>query len=103
MMAEFALSDRQAEAILNMRLRSLRRLEEMEIAKERNALAKERDDLAKLIEDKGRQRRRMKKELEALKAKFGDERRTRIDEVAPAREIDWTALLEQAQTTGILT
>ena len=102
MMAEFALSDRQAEAILNMRLRSLRRLEEMEIAKERNALAKERDDLAKLIEDKGRQRRRMKKELEALKAKFGDERRTRIDEVAPAREIDWTAMIEKEPITVIL-
>ena len=102
MMAEFALSDRQAEAILNMRLRSVRRLEEMEIAKERNALAKERDDLAKLIEDKGRQRRRMKKELEALKAKFGDERRTRIDEVAPAREIDWTAMIEKEPITVIL-
>src|SRR5437899_2155514 len=39
LMAEFALSDRQAEAILNMRLRSLRKLEEMEIGKERGALA----------------------------------------------------------------
>ena len=46
MIAEFALTDRQAEAILNMRLRSLRRLEEMEIGQERAALAKERDELA---------------------------------------------------------
>ena len=63
LMAEFSLSDRQAEAILNMRLRSLRRLEEMEIGKERAALAKEREELEKLIDDKGRQRRRMKKDL----------------------------------------
>src|SRR5207342_1025670 len=45
MMAEFALSDRQAEAILNMRLRSLRRLEEMEIGRERAALSKEKEQL----------------------------------------------------------
>ena len=53
MMAEFSLSDPQVEAILNMRLRSLRRLEEMEIAKEREALAKEREELVKLIEKSG--------------------------------------------------
>src|SRR5690349_21668784 len=102
MMAEFSLSDRQAEAILNMRLRSLRRLEEMEIAKEREALAKERDDLTKLIEDKGRQRRRMKKDLQSLKDKFGDERRTRIEAAAVARDIDWSAMIEKEPITVIL-
>jgi topoisomerase-4 subunit A len=59
LIAEFALTDRQAEAILNMRLKSLRKLEEMEIGRERAALAKEREELAKLVEDKVRQRRRM--------------------------------------------
>src|SRR3954464_50073 len=49
-MAEFDLTDRQAEAILNMRLRSLRRLEEMELTKERAVLEKERDELVKLVE-----------------------------------------------------
>jgi len=102
MMAEFTLSDRQAEAILNMRLRSLRRLEEMEIAREREALAKERDDLSKLVEDKGRQRRRMKKDLETLKEKFGDERRTRIEVASAAREIDWSAMIEKEPITVIL-
>ena len=102
MMAEFTLSDRQAEAILNMRLRSLRRLEEMEIAREREALAKERDDLSKLVEDKGRQRRRMKKNLETLKEKFGDERRTRIEVASAAREIDWSAMIEKEPITVIL-
>ena len=102
LMAEFSLSDRQAEAILNMRLRSLRRLEEMEIGRERAALAREREELEKLVEDKGRQRRRMKKDLEALKAKFGDERRTRVEEGAAPREIDWSAMIEKEPITVIL-
>jgi topoisomerase-4 subunit A len=102
MIAEFALSDRQAEAILNMRLRQLRKLEEMEIAKERDALAKERDELLKLIESPARQRTRLKRDLAALKEKFGDDRRTRIEEVAPAREIDWSAMIEKEPITVIL-
>src|SRR5204862_4576701 len=87
LMAEFSLSDRQAEAILNMRLRSLRKLEEMEIGRERAALAKEREDLVRLVESPQRQRTRLRKDLEGVKAKFGDDRRTRIEEVAPTREI----------------
>ena len=102
MIAEFSLTDRQAEAILNMRLRQLRRLEEMEIAKERDALAKERDELLKLIESPPRQRTRLKRDLASLKDKFGDDRRTRIEEVAPAREIDWSAMIEKEPITVIL-
>jgi topoisomerase-4 subunit A len=102
LIAEFSLSDRQAEAILNMRLRSLRKLEEMEIGRERASLSKEREELARLIEDKGRQRRRMKKDLETLKAKFGDERRTRIEESAAPRDIDWSAMVEKEPITVIL-
>ena len=102
MMAEFSLSDRQAEAILNMRLRSLRRLEEMEIAREREALAKERDELEKLIESPARQRTRMKRDLTAVKDKFGDERRTQIETAAVARDIDWSAMIEKEPITVIL-
>jgi topoisomerase-4 subunit A len=102
LMSEFSLSDRQAEAILNMRLRSLRRLEEMEIGKERGALAKERDELVKLVENPGRQRRRLKRDLEALKAKFGDERRTKVEAAAVAREIDWSSMIEREPITVIL-
>jgi topoisomerase-4 subunit A len=102
LMAEFALSDRQAEAILNMRLRSLRRLEEMEIGRERAALAKEREELEKLVEDRARQRRRLKKELAALKEKFGDERRTRVEEGSAPRDIDWSAMIEKEPITVIL-
>jgi len=102
LMGEFSLSDRQAEAILNMRLRSLRKLEEMEIGRERDALLKERDELAKLIESPARQRTRLKRDLAALTEKFADDRRTRIEEAGAAREIDWTAMIEKEPITVIL-
>jgi topoisomerase-4 subunit A len=102
LMAEFSLSDRQAEAILNMRLRSLRKLEEMEIGREREALRHERDELAKLIESPARQRTRLKRDLAAIRQKFGDERRTRIEESAAPREIDWSAMIEKEPITVIL-
>lgn len=102
LMAEFSLTDRQAEAILNMRLRSLRKLEEMEIGRERDGLLKERDELAKLIESPARQRTRMKRDLAAVKEKFGDTRRTRIEESAAPREIDWSAMIDKEPITVIL-
>ena len=102
MMSEFSLSDRQAEAILNMRLRSLRKLEEMEIGRERQSLEKERDELAKLIDSPARQRTRLKRDLTTLKEKFGDERRTSIEEAAVARDIDWSAMIEKEPITVIL-
>jgi topoisomerase-4 subunit A len=102
LMEEFSLSDRQAEAILNMRLRSLRKLEEMEIGRERDALVKEREELTKLVESPPRQRTRLKRDLAFLKEKFGDERRTQIEAVAPARDIDWTAMIEKEPITVIL-
>src|ERR1700744_1353777 len=51
LMQRFSLSDIQAEAILNMRLRSLRRLEELEIRKEHKSLSKERKDLQSLLKN----------------------------------------------------
>jgi topoisomerase-4 subunit A len=102
MMAEFSLSERQAEAILNMRLRSLRKLVEMEIGRERSALALEREELRQLVADEALQWRRLKADLKAVKAKFGDERRTQFAEIAPAREIDWSAMIEKEPITVIL-
>jgi len=102
MMAEFALSDRQAEAILNMRLRSLRRLEEMEIGRERAALSKEKEQLEALLANPRKQWKRLQKDLVQLKEKFGDERRTRIEEASAAREIDWSAMIEKEPITVIL-
>jgi topoisomerase-4 subunit A len=104
MIAEFQLSDRQAEAILNMRLRSLRKLEEMEIARERKSLAKEREELQALMESPRKQRNRLKRDLEAVKAKFADPRRTTIEEkpLGARAEIDWSAMIEKEPITVIL-
>ncbi|HSX57594.1 MAG TPA: DNA topoisomerase IV subunit A, partial [Sphingomonas sp.] len=92
MMAEFELTDRQAEAILNMRLRALRRLEEMELRKEREALAKEKAELEALLSSDARQRTRMKRDLGKIRDRYGPEtalgaRHTLVAEAAPAREI----------------
>ncbi|HEV2078944.1 MAG TPA: DNA topoisomerase IV subunit A [Allosphingosinicella sp.] len=107
MMAEFGLTDRQAEAILNMRLRSLRKLEEMQIRGERDSLEKEREELAKLIESPARQRTKLKKELAALRGRYGQDtelgaRRTLIEEAGPAREIPLEAMIEREPITVIM-
>lgn len=107
MIAEFALTDRQAEAILNMRLRSLRKLEEMQLRKERDDLIAEREDLQKLVDSPARQRTRLKKDLAALRERYGPEtelgrRRTVIEEAAPAREIPLEAMIEREPITVIL-
>jgi len=107
MMAEFGLSDRQAEAILNMRLRSLRRLEEMEIKRERGALDEERKGLIALIESPARQRTRLKKDLAVLRERYGPEtelgrRRTLVEEAGPAREIPLEAMIEREPITVIM-
>jgi topoisomerase-4 subunit A len=107
LIAEFGLTDRQAEAILNMRLRSLRKLEEMQIRKERDGLEKEKGELEKLVESPARQRSRLKKDLAALRARYGPEtelgkRRTLIEEAGPAREIPLEAMIEREPITVIL-
>lgn len=107
MMDEFGLTDRQAEAILNMRLRSLRRLEEMELKAERDALEREQTDLQALLASPARQKTRMKRDLAAIRARYGLEtplgkRRTVIEEAAPAREIPLEAMIEREPVTVIL-
>lgn len=107
MMAEFDLTDRQAEAILNMRLRALRKLEEMELRKEREALAKEQAELQALLSSEARQRTRMKRDLTKVRDRYGPEtelgaRRTLVAEAAPAREIPLEAMIEREPITVIL-
>ena len=107
MMAEFELTDRQAEAILNMRLRSLRKLEEMELRKERDALLAEQDELQKLLDNPARQRTRLKRDLNALRKDYGENtvlgrRRTTIAEAAPTREFNMDAMIEKEPVTVIL-
>ena len=84
LMKTFGLSEVQVEAILNLRLRRLHKLEEIEIKKEHDELTKERDQLEKLIASEARQWTRIKKQITALKKMFSGEtelgkRRTSID------------------------
>jgi topoisomerase-4 subunit A len=107
MIAEFALSDRQAEAILNMRLRSLRRLEEMQLRGERDQLIAEREGLEALVNDPKLQRKRLVKDLTALRDRYDKlpelgRRRTLIEEAAPAREIPLEAMIEREPITVIM-
>ena len=107
MMAEFELTDRQAEAILNMRLRSLRKLEEMQLRKEQDELLAEQDDLEKLLESPARQRTRLKRDLKALRKDYAEDtaigrRRTLIAEAAATVEFSMDAMIEKAPVTVIL-
>jgi topoisomerase-4 subunit A len=107
MMAEFGLTDRQAEAILNMRLRSLRKLEEMQIRGERDTLEAERAGLQQLIESPARQRTRLKKDLADLRKRYSEEtalgaRRTSIEEAGPTRDIPLEAMIEREPITVIM-
>ncbi len=107
MMAEFQLNDRQAEAILNMRLRSLRRLEEMELRRELEGLQAEREGLVKLLESPALQKKRLKKDLDALRKSYAEEtelgrRRTSLEEAGQAREISLEAFVEREPVTVIM-
>ncbi len=107
MIAEFALTDRQAEAILNMRLRSLRRLEEMELRKEQAKLEKEQAELARLLGDDKLQSRRLKRDMGKLRDRYGPDtalgkRRTLVEEAAPTRDIPLEAMIEREPVTVIL-
>jgi topoisomerase-4 subunit A len=102
----FTLNDVQAEAILNMRLRSLRRLEEMEIRKEHKALAKERKELTALLSTKKLQWERIGAELEETRIKFGSgklgARRTVISTPPADIAVTSEAFVEREPITVIL-
>lgn len=108
MMKVFKLSEVQAEAILNMRLRSLRKLEEMEIQGEHDNLSKERDELQKLIKSEARQWTAIKKQIAQIQKLFGKDtelgkRRTVIGkapELSAVENIE-EALIEKEPITVI--
>jgi len=102
----FELTDRQAEAILNMRLRSLRKLEEMEIGKENKALTKEATGLRALLESPKKQRERVKADLAQLRARYGPEtplgrRRTSFTDAPTVVDIPLEAMIEREPITVI--
>ena len=106
LIAHFTLTDTQAEAILNMRLRSLRRLEEMEIRKEHKALTKEGRDIGALLSNDALRWTRIGEELEAVRAKFAGGplglRRTVMGDTPAAIEVNADSLIEKEPITVIL-
>ncbi|MGO8867068.1 MAG: DNA topoisomerase IV subunit A [Alphaproteobacteria bacterium] len=106
MMRRFKLSETQVEAVLNMRLRALRRLEEIAIKEEHKALSAERGELKALLKDEGRRWKRVAEELRALKAKFGPKtalgkRRTEIGTAPAVEEVPLEAYVEREPITMI--
>jgi topoisomerase IV subunit A len=106
LMAEFGLTDPQAEAILNMRLRSLRRLEELEIRGERDALTAERTDLASLLGSEELQWDRIAEQLRESRKAFGKSapggaRRTDFDDAPEVEEMAYEAMIEREPITVV--
>jgi topoisomerase-4 subunit A len=98
----FKLSEEQAEAILETKLRQLARLEEMKIRDEQQELTDERGKLEALLGSVRKLRALVRAEIEADAAEFGDERRTRIVERAAAQAIEESELLANEPVTVVL-
>ena len=104
MMRRWELSDVQAEAILNMRLRALRRLEEIEIRKEFEELTAEKEDIQGLLADESRRWRTVSSEISALRKDFGKttelgKRRTEIGNPPSDVVIPLEAMVEREPIT----
>ncbi|MCX7098500.1 MAG: DNA topoisomerase IV subunit A [Methylococcales bacterium] len=102
LMARFGLTDIQAEAILELKLRHLAKLEEMKIRGEQDALEKERAALEKTLGSTLLLNRLIRKELERDAEQFGDERRSPIVERGAAVALETTALISNEPLTIIL-
>jgi len=104
MIARWELTEVQAEAILDMRLRALRRLEEIEIRKELATLATEEEQLARLLSSEKKQWRTVAKEVSEIAAEFGSgtplgRRRTELAAAPEPVEIPAEALVEREAVT----
>jgi len=107
LMAAFSLTEVQANAILDMRLRALRKLEEMEIRKEHKKLSAEQKRLQGLIKSEEKRWDAIAEEIEATRAKFGEateagKRRTDMGQALPDVVVDVLAFAEKEPITVIL-
>jgi len=104
LITEFELSDTQAEAILNMRLRSLRKLEEIELRKEHEVLLIERANLEDLLNDETIQWKKISSQLRETQKLFGKnnengKRRSEFAEVIEFEEVPIEAMIEREPIT----
>jgi topoisomerase-4 subunit A len=102
LMKRFLLSDTQAEAILNLRLRNLAKLEEMKIRGEQDALNAEREGIEKTLKSTARLKTLIKKEILEDAEAHGDARRTRLIEREAAQALDETLLVATEPVTLVL-
>jgi topoisomerase-4 subunit A len=102
LMRRFALSAVQVEAILQIRLRQLARLEELKLKKEKAELEAEKKDIEAILSSEARLKRLLKQELKADAAQFGDPRRTRIVERKEAQAIKERDLAPADPVTVVL-
>ncbi|AOV17233.1 DNA topoisomerase IV subunit A [Acidihalobacter aeolianus] len=102
LMARFALSEEQADYILDTRLRQLARLEEMKIRAEQEALQQERAELEQTLGSKARLKSLIKREIEEDAKTYGDDRRSPIVARAAAQALDETALVPSEPVTVVL-
>ena len=107
MIKKFKLSDNQAEAILNMKLKSLRKLEESEIRAEFDALTDEKKGLEDILSNEEKQWAKVAEEIKATKERFGKKtalgrRRTEFASAPTDIEITIDALVEKEPITVIL-
>lgn len=98
----FAITDIQAEAILELKLRHLAKLEEMKIRGEQEELGQERDALTKTLGSKKLLNRLIKKEIERDAEKYGDDRRSPIVHRSASQALDTTSLISNEPVTIIL-
>ncbi|MFP1750355.1 DNA topoisomerase IV subunit A [Lonsdalea quercina] len=99
---QFSLSETQAEAILELKLRHLAKLEEMKIRGEQDDLAKERDQLQALLASERKLNTLLKKEIEADAKAYGDERRSPLRERGEAKAMNEHDLLPSEPVTIVL-
>ncbi|MEN5223117.1 DNA topoisomerase IV subunit A [Stenotrophomonas sp. TWI602] len=102
LIARFALSEEQAEYILETKLKQLARLEEMKIRGEQDELAKERDKIVGILESKAKLKKLIRDELVADAKKFGDDRRSPLVQRGAAQAIDETELVPSEPMTVVL-
>ncbi len=102
LMQRFGITATQAEAILELKLRHLARLEEMKIRGEQDELAAEARELEALLGSRAKLRRLVRDELLADAEKYGDERRSPVVERQTARPLDEAALIPSEPVTVVL-
>ena len=102
LMARFGLSDIQANAVLDLRLRHLARLEEFKIRDEQSKLDAERRELEKTLGSEARLKKLIRSELEADAEKYGDARRSPLVTREAAQALDENALLTADPVTVVL-